>query len=217
MSRFATLSIVILMLSGCATVETWEGLARAKIVIKDVSVSCSNDLAYAVNIIGEKYVSVVPSVMTCWNSAYVERFDICSSNGVRVVTNECNMGEVCLTNSESNYVVVSGEQWMNEDYLSREVLQGRNKCDFGIIIVDLNRWRRYLAVPRRKCELPSGREEWSFVVLYDPVIDFIGGSYVKNEINLRVILCRSIYTPLAVAFDVVTFPFQVCLGLFTHM
>lgn len=217
MSRFATLSIVTLMLSGCATVETWEGLARARIVVKDISISCTNDAAYAVTITGEKYVSVVPSVVTCWNCAYVEQFDVCSSNGVRVITNECNMGEVCLTKSELNYVVVSGEQWMDENYLARGVLQGRNKCDFGIVIVDLNRWRRYLAVPQRKYELPSGREEWSFVVLDDPVIDFNGGFYVKNEINLRVILCRSIYTPLAVTFDVVTFPFQFCLGLFTHM
>lgn len=216
MLRFVAAFVPMLMLLGCATVETWGELARAKIVVKDVVVCCSNDVAYAVNIVGEKYVSVIPSVMTRWDDAYVERFDFCNPNGFRVFTNECSLVESGSYSSESHLVAMSGSQWMDEEYLSKKVLVGRDECNFGIMVADLNDWRRYLVVPCRKCDLPSGREEWSFVVLYDPVIEFQGGFYTKNETNFRVVLCRCVYTPFTFAIDIVTLPFQVCLGLFTN-
>lgn len=215
--KIVVLLILTAILSGCATVETWEGLAREKIVIKDVGVSCSNDVACAVNVTGERHVSVAPSVVMCWDGSYRERFDVCHSNDFRVVTNECHLGKVDLKNSDSHLVVVSAEQWKDDAYLSREVLQGRDKCDFGIVVVDLNRWRRYLAIPHHKCDLPSGRVEWSFVVLREPVIDFYGGFYIRKENDFRVAFCRTVYTPFAVVLDVLTLPFQMGLGMFTHM
>lgn len=217
MVKIAAMIVLTVMLSGCATVETWEGLSREKIVIRDIDISCSNGVACAVNIIGEKYVSVAPSVMICWNSSYRERFEVCNSNDFRVITNDCFFGEVSLKNSDSHFVVVSADQWEDEAYLSREILKRRNKCDFGIFIVDLNRWRRYLAIPHHKSKLPSGRDEWGFVVLSEPIIDFYGESYMRKENNFRVMLCRVVYTPLTVTLDAVTLPFQMGLGMFTHM
>ena len=123
--KIVVLLILTVILSGCATVETWEGLAREKIVIKDVGVSCSNDVAYAVNVTGERHVSVAPSVVMCWDGSYRERFDVCHSNDFRVVTNECHLGKVDLKNSDSHLVVVSADQWKDDAYLSREILQGR--------------------------------------------------------------------------------------------
>ena len=209
--------LLAVVLSGCATIETWNGLAQTQVHVRDVDVVCSNDVVCAVKVHGEQFVPIVPSALIHWDDDFVEQFDVDATHSCRVIARANDSGADGLsTNGLPRLVELSQIQWTDDDFVAREVLKGRCARDFAIVIADLNQWRKYLAVPVRRNDLPSGYEEWAFAVLQEPVIGFNTGRYVSRECGFRVIASRILLVPPAFAVDLLTLPFQVCLGLFAH-
>ena len=200
--------------SGCCTTETWTKTGRTRVYIKDVECVRSNGVACAVKIIGHEDAAIWPwgSWRRCEDVIEIARAQIVEKRAVRL----CRGAKGSLANVTNHVIAVSRQVWMDDERLANrmaDVLDQRSV----VLLADLHAWRRYLAVPVQFDDWSDDATELTFIVLGAPWIAYDRNCYLKEASAGTVCVRRSLLLPFAVVCDVITFPVQFFLGIFTHM
>lgn len=213
LSTLHGLLAAVALISGCATVSTWEATGRAEIAIGRVECHEVNpDIDEGVAVVyGQKSVPVIPDLITSVSQGAVDRFPVEGHQG-RIVVDVSGM---CPCDDCGIDIVSSDNLCVGATLGDRRPVR---LCQpGGFLLADLSRWQTRIAVPVQKEFLGDGREIWTVKVLDRPCIAYDKNTYMVAESGAGTVAKRLLFMPFAVAADVVTLPFQMILGLFAHM
>lgn len=216
MMRFSTL-LIVLFLSGCATVNTWNEMGRSRIQIVDMNVvPASQGQDGLIKIVGEKTIPVIPFLVETKLKGEVDAISIIVAEG-ELRTCSLDLDESYTTNHVCRTRSLSSESLVASNGLNEEGAFKISDNSIPFLVDDLHRYRSFLAVQlTEKCLQDGGREK-VILVLRQPYIDYKNYCYVRHEDGARVVVGRILFTPFAFVADVVFFPVGLLFAPFVHM
>ena len=214
---FSFVFLLCFFFSGCCTTEVWEKTRRSKVYIEDAELIRSNDVVSAIKIKGWEYSKTLPWSLRKQSEDIIEitQARIAEKRIIPIIPS-CYIEKDKSMNGMKPIMAVSRQEWEDNEWMRRRITNTVDK-DFVVLISDLDRSRKYLAVPIQYDEFSRETSSLTFSVLESPWIDYTENYYLKEETTGTVCLRRVLLLPFAVACDVITFPVMFILGLFTHM
>jgi len=216
MMRHISLLLVVI-LSGCASINTWDEVGRSCVQIADLKVELSPDGSNVVlKVIGEKHVPLVPFLCKIKREGEVDTVPIIATGGEF---------RLCLLNS-------NGRSQTNNN-CSAKSLQCASVIDYNqfcedqtfmistnnipLLVDDLHRHRSFMAIQAVKKDIADSADETAAFLLQQPYIDYQDCCYVCPDEGLRVIVGRIVFMPFALIADAVFMPIGLIFAPFIHM
>ena len=210
---------VLLLLSclGCATTNMWDETGRSRVQIADAKIVLQGNADPAITIIGKKTTPVVPFLFNWSSEGEVDSLPISlvdEENGSFVAEIEGTWKD----NGDCNLKLLDRKLALSDGRLP----QTEQVCAIGretrpLLISDLDRYRRFVAVPVDDAGEEANEVKAKMIVLKWPYVRYDDNSYCRSEGGVRVVTERIVFMPFAVVADVVMFPFAIWFLPFVHM
>ena len=211
------LSLILLLVCGCATINTWNEMGQSHVQIIDAKVMFAPDGSNCLmKIIGEKDVPIIPFLLNITLDGEVDTIPIVPTEGEPKLC-RVELDGKCQTNHIGNLRVLQSPSGVN--YKGSRASPTFEIVDniSPVLIDDLDRYRCFLAVQITEDNLSGGASNGGIFVLQCPFANYQTHDYVCREDGLRVIVGRILFTPFAFVADVVFLPLGLVFAPFVHM
>ena len=216
MIRYTSLLLVVI-LSGCASINTWDEVGRSYVQIADLKVEPSPDGSNVVlKVIGEKHIPLVPFLCEIRREGEVDAVPIIATGGefrlCRLNSNGRSLtNHSCSSNSLQYASVIDYKQFCED----QTFMISRN--NIPLLVDDLHRYRSYLAIQDAKKDIADSECETAIFMLQQPYINYQDCRYVCHDEGFRVIVGRIVFMPFALIADVAFMPIGLFFAPFVHM
>lgn len=209
--------LLVVLLSGCASINTWDEVGRSYVQIADLKVDPASDGSNVVlKVIGEKDIPLVPFLCKIKREGEVDAVPIIATGGVFRLCLLNSYG-CSRTNHNCSAKSLQRASLINYKQFSEEYSFMISRNNIPLLVDDLHRHRSFLALHAAKKDIADSECEIAVFTLQQPYIDYQDCCYVCHEEGLRVIVGRIVFMPFAFIADVVFMPIGLFFAPFIHM